>query len=502
MLVTELAICDGEVAPPEVGEIGQYWLLFAETPPDAGDPSIVTVEVDVEPLDDGVPLRQPAPSPAFLDEERWWEWRLFLRGDGWTATWYSRRPTVGRQRLTGRLFGDLGYATTGSATGRILRARVVSDSYQMFEQPPTEPKRHPRWIPIPGTRTFREVEAATGVFRDDTNPTAAESPAEDAVRECGVLVDLDLDDVPPPPVRPTIVPAAVSAHDRDVWVVDRELPTVIRLREPSTVREYRFPGAILAGRAHRPRWVHADDDGCWVVGRDGIFRCSLDGSVVRIDEQPIIGSAAYNGVLLSWRRTGEHTSVSLQWPGGRHQELEPLDGRIGAVDPGRDGFMGVLHPGTDTDTDGDFSRLFVIDADGRTRLGPPLTRLTGTFFVGNDPRRLVDPRGRQVPIRPDLTAGEVESVPIRGSVGGTAGPWVWVVHPGGDLSVEPNPLSDWHCLLSVLDPVTFALKCRLAVFSPYPEVSYDGEGRMWIVAGGMWLVDPSSRNTVQRVHLA
>lgn len=118
VLVTEPAICDGEVAPPEVGEIGRYWLLFAETPPDAADPSIVTVEVDVEALDDGVPLRQPAPSAAFPEDERWWEWRLFLRGDGWTATWYSRRPTVGRQRLTGRLFGDLAYATTGSATGR------------------------------------------------------------------------------------------------------------------------------------------------------------------------------------------------------------------------------------------------------------------------------------------------------------------------------------------------------------------------------------------------
>ncbi|MHC6211664.1 hypothetical protein ACYUDI_06335, partial [Rhodococcus ruber] len=92
--------------------------------------------------------------------------------------------------------------------------------------------------------------------------------------------------------------------------------------------------------------------------------------------------------------------------------------------------------------------------------------------------------------------------PIRGSAGGTAGPWVWVVHPGGDRSVEPNPSVIGICLLSVLDPVTIALKCRLAVFSPYPEVSYDGEGRMWIVAGGMWLVDPSSRNPVQRVHLA
>ncbi|MGW4577065.1 hypothetical protein ACWELP_00025 [Rhodococcus aetherivorans] len=138
---------------------------------------------------------------------------------------------------------------------------MVSDSYQLLEQPPTEPKRHPQWIPIPGTRKFREVEAAIGVFRDDTQPTTAMSPTEDPVRECGVLVDLDLDDVPPPPVRPTIVPAAVSAHGRDVWAVDRELPTVIRLREQSTVREYRFPGAIVTELAHRPRWAHADDDG-------------------------------------------------------------------------------------------------------------------------------------------------------------------------------------------------------------------------------------------------
>jgi hypothetical protein len=75
VLVTELAIADGEVAPPEVGDIACCALLFTETPPDAADPSIATVDVDVEPLDDGIPLFQLAASAGFRDEERWWEWR-------------------------------------------------------------------------------------------------------------------------------------------------------------------------------------------------------------------------------------------------------------------------------------------------------------------------------------------------------------------------------------------------------------------------------------------
>ncbi len=125
MLVTELAIGDGEVAPPQVGDIGRYPLQFVETPPDVADPSIVTVEVDVEPLDDGVPLRQPAPSPALPEQDRWWEWRLFLRSDGWTATWYSRRPTVGRQQLTGRVIGDL-------ATPPPARPRAGSCEHRSF----------------------------------------------------------------------------------------------------------------------------------------------------------------------------------------------------------------------------------------------------------------------------------------------------------------------------------------------------------------------------------
>ncbi len=114
--------------------------------------------------------------------------------------------------------------------------------------------------------------------------------------------------------------------------------------------------------------------------------------------------------------------------------------------------------------------------------------------------RLVDPRGQQVLFRPDLTVGDVEDIPIRGSSGGTAGPWVWVVHHArDDRSIEPNPYSDWHCLLSILDPVTFALQCRLAIHSPYPEVSYDGDGQIWIVAGGVWVVAPRSSQPVHHL---
>ena len=107
-----------------------------------------------------------------------------------------------------------------------------------------------------------------------------------------------------------------------------------------------------------------------------------------------------------------------------------------------------------------------------------------------------------MPICPDLTVGEVESPGIRGSSVGTVGRWVWVVHPADDdRSIEPNPYSDWHCLLSILDPVTFALQRRLVIHSPYPEVSYDGDGRIWIVAGKVWVVDPQSSEPAQQLSL-
>ncbi len=54
--------------------------------------------------------------------------------------------------------------------------------------------------------------------------------------------------------------------------------------------------------------------------------------------------------------------ISLRWPDGRHQELDPVDGRIHVVHSGHDAFVGVLHTGTGTD-DG-HSRLFVLDTNG------------------------------------------------------------------------------------------------------------------------------------------
>lgn len=190
--------------------------------------------------------------------------------------------------------------------------------------------------------------------------------------------------------------------------------------------------------------------------------------------------------------------MTVRWPDGRHEDLEPVHGRVGPVGTRAGGFVAVVN----TETGGEHSQLLEVGLDASTRLGPRLAPLTGKVLVGDDPFRVVDVRGRQVPIRPDLTVGEVEDVPTRGSAGGTAGPWMWIVHPASSVEgIVPDEPGHWHCLLSILDPVTFTVLCRLAICSPYPDVSYDGAGRVWVVAGGMWAVDPRSPDSVQRVHL-
>ncbi len=393
VLVTELAIGDGEAALPVVGEIGRYWLLFAETSPDERDPSIVTVEVDVEPLDDGVPLRQPAPSAALPPEnERCWEWRLFVRGDRWSATWYSRRPAVGRQRLTGRLLGDLGYATTGSARGgRILRARVVSDTYRLLEQPATGPKRHPRWIQVP--RHPDAPRCGRGDRRLPRRHQAGTAPSRrGGGRGSGMRGGAGRSG---PRRRTGLVGAAEHRARRGFGARPRRMgcgprtAVVIRMVEQHDIAEYLLPARVFASPAHRPRWLHADAAGCWVVGRDGIFRCGLDGTGIRIDDGPVGGSVACEGVLLSWHRSGEHTALTVRWPDGRHEDLEPVHGRVGPAGTHAGGFVAVVN----TETEGGHSQLLEVGLDASTRLGPRLAPLTGTVLVGDDPLRLVDVRG-------------------------------------------------------------------------------------------------------------
>ncbi|MCB8914135.1 hypothetical protein KUG88_29010 [Rhodococcus rhodochrous] len=127
-----------------------FWLLFEEAPADPHDPTLSTIDADAEPL--APPALEPAvDAPAAIP--RSWIWRILLRGDGWSATWYSPRPAIGRVRLTGRLVGDFAYATTGSARGRVISARSLNE----------------------------------------TSTTGRHKP--------GILAELHLDDVPPPVTR-------------------------------------------------------------------------------------------------------------------------------------------------------------------------------------------------------------------------------------------------------------------------------------------------------------
>ncbi|WP_241665936.1 hypothetical protein [Prescottella subtropica] len=89
VLVEELAIEDGEIPPPRVGEVLAFPLRFVEYPADDGD--TVTVRGLLEPSG-----RPPVLQRTGDDTPRRWEWSGLLHGDGWTASWRGFRPLTGR----------------------------------------------------------------------------------------------------------------------------------------------------------------------------------------------------------------------------------------------------------------------------------------------------------------------------------------------------------------------------------------------------------------------
>ncbi len=506
VLVTAVSIEDGETPPPEVGAVAVFPLLFEEMPADPADPSIVTLRAAAEPLHSGKPaLQRPG------DGRQWWDWTVLLRGVGWTATWYTRRPVLGQVEVTGRLIGDLSYATTGRIRGRVRRIRVASDRYRREVDQPHSPFR-----PVPGTRRYRQVTTSPRSFAHVARPTGPD-PLVERIHEVGVLVDLDLTDVPPPPLRPSVIPAAISAHDSDLWIADRELPLVVHLDADRRVREYIVPGQIFdTPPADRTRSVWAHADGCWVGGWDGIFHCTRGGTVEAITDTPIRDGAAHAQTLLAVAVPDRGAAELILARPGQDLVRHPAEqwGDLESMTTCEDGFV-LLFRRRDPSTGVlGAARLVRVDLHATVTVGAPLetagmsyrpflTGLPPTIVDGTFAYRVLD----------DLTLAQPNSLPDHVLGGGQIDDLLWIVgHPPdgsgrGRWWPLPGPAvypADHHqyWLFTRLDPVTWEPIASIPIRSPRPDVTIDGAGTVWVTAAGVHALPRQHMNPPELLDVA
>lgn len=87
----EIVIADGQLSPPRVGDTIEVHLSFLDDPsPMNAEP--VEIRALAEPIDQGPPR-----------EDRFGvlRWPTILRGDGWTAKWFTPRPEIGHVLVRG-----------------------------------------------------------------------------------------------------------------------------------------------------------------------------------------------------------------------------------------------------------------------------------------------------------------------------------------------------------------------------------------------------------------
>lgn len=505
VLVTALSIEDGETPPPEVGAIGEFPLSFQELPADASDPSIVTSRAVAEPQFAGKPVLQ-RPGGG----EEWWEWTVLLRGTGWTATWYARRPVLGEVEVTGRLVGTLAYAATGRIRGRVTHVRVVSDLYRR------DPEiAYSTWKPVPGTRQYREVVTSPKVFASAIRTVGRKSAFEGA-HEVGVLVDLDLVDVPPPLLRPSLIPATVSAHGSELWVADRELPLVVHLDPSRRVTEYTVPGQIFSNpQTLRTRTVWAHAKGCWVAGQDGIYHCILDGSIDKVSDTAIRESAVHEEALLAVAVPNRGAVELIFVRPGQEPVIHSADdwGDLESMSAVDDGFLLLFRQRDPNTGELGTTRLVGVDLDGTPSVGPGLDVKVASyqpFLIGAPPTIFDGTTAYRV--LGDLTVVDAKPLPGRVLEGGQIGSIIWVVgHPprgsehGGwwPLPGPSNYTADHqYWLFTRLDGVTLEPISSTPIRGPASDVTVDGEGVVWVTAMGLHAIPDQTMTSPQPLDVA
>ncbi|SUF09211.1 Uncharacterised protein [Rhodococcus gordoniae] len=214
-------------------------------------------------------------APGASADGRLW-WPIELIGDRWCAELVSDRPVAGPVELTGRFFVDIGWTGAEHPTavrGRVRRIRLVE---QRIESEPGGGLRV-----VDGSARSSAVEATPQHFWSNWSDSSAVDPWV----ATGVLLELDLDDVPLPQRRFTA--GAVAVHECDVWVMDRSDPVLLHVdisHTPAVVTEFLVPLTIEAPTAAWTRVLHADRNGCWITSQYEVFRCDRsEHNAVRIE---------------------------------------------------------------------------------------------------------------------------------------------------------------------------------------------------------------------------
>lgn len=508
IMVSSLAIEDGQTPPPARGEVGCYPLLFREV--DSGEPGtgVTSFQARAEPLYDGSPLGTVHHRGGGSREET--TWPTVLHGDGWSASWSAPRPVIGQVRLSGVLLNDLAVGVHAGVRGRVTRVQVVTETIDPDQR---------TWRPIPGGQRLRDVELAPrwfdhGPYAPLDVPTAGPHPAARVpgvpyATETGVLVDLDLDHVPPLPPRPAIVPGSLDASGPDLWIADTHLPLIVRVRGPRTDTP-EVSAVTWRGRITRGRVPHADPDGCWITGPDGVHRMDLEGNVRRIDDAPASFAVAGDGLLLvrTQLEPSSATAPRLIDHRGTVIEVELGDRHVTAAVALGDGsgFMLLLRQHDDhSDPDPTDRRPWLgrLSQAGALVEGPYLEvghpAMLG--LLGIDPPMLLDEQRAQLHrIRDDLSLSD--GAPQRRHVlraYARAGR-LWVAaHPphsqdialGGAEACWPlpgppeYPEDRQYWLLTELDPDTLDPMVSTLVHHIPDHLAVDDTGTVWIPADGV-----------------
>lgn len=252
-------IFEGRTLPPlHVDDVISV-LLVLVTSAAPSTPGTATYRVRVQP-DFG---RAPGPN-----RDGTLTWPFEVTGNGWTATCRLHTPAAGQTSVTGFLTPDFAHPVPGRpgvVTGRVRRLQLLEQQSEVTQN------RH-RFVP--GTERLRDLGTSPDRYWPRWFPVRRDGPFE----ERGILVDLDLDDIPDQP--PRFDACAVAVNGTDVWVLDRSAPVLLHVdtaHTPATATEYVLPLPFDPPDDGMRRQIHADDDGCWITCPAEIVRCDRSG---------------------------------------------------------------------------------------------------------------------------------------------------------------------------------------------------------------------------------